>query len=75
MAEGKQNTGCLILKRAFWIDPDLEIYKLEFVSKGVFFSESAMRFFQISKPPQKNYSKKTILSLKFKFPANNTLLL
>ena len=39
---------------------------------GGFFSESAIRFsnLQISK---KNIPK-TILSLKFKFPANNTLL-
>ena len=31
-------------------------------------------FFQISKSPKK-YSEKTILNLKFKFPAKNTLLL
>ena len=39
-----------------------------------FFSENAMNFFQISKS-QKNIFQKTILSLKFKFPTNNTLLL
>ena len=43
-------------------------------TKGGFFSESGIRFF---KPPslQKKIFQKTILSLKFKFPANNTLLL
>ena len=43
-------------------------------AKGDFFSESAIHFsdLQISK---KNIFQKTILSLKFKFPANNTLLL
>ena len=44
-----------------------------FPFKGGFFSESAIRFFK-SPNLQKKYSKKTILSLKFKFPANNTLL-
>ena len=43
-------------------------------TKGGFFSESAMKFFQISKS-QKKIFQKAILSLKFKFPANNTLLL
>ena len=41
--------------------------------KGVFFSESAMCFFK-SPNLQKKYSKKTILYLKFKFPANNIIL-
>ena len=42
-------------------------------AKGVFFQK--VRFiFQISKS-QKKKIQKTILSLKFKFPANNTLLL
>ena len=44
------------------------------VARGGFFSESAMKFFQIFKS-QKKYSKKTILSLKFKFPANNSKVL
>ena len=43
------------------------------VSKGVFFSESAMYFFDLK--IKKKIFQKTILSLKFKFPANNTLLL
>jgi hypothetical protein len=43
----------------------------EFI-KGGFFSESAMKYFQNSKT-QKKIFQKTILSLKFKFPANNTL--
>ena len=41
--------------------------------KGGFFSESAIRFFK--SPKLKKKFQKTILSLKFKFPANNTLLL
>jgi hypothetical protein len=43
-------------------------------TKGGFFSESAIRFFK-SPNLQKKIFQKTILSLKFKFPANNTLLL
>ena len=45
---------------------------VEMITKGVFFSESAMCFF---KPPnlQKNIFQKTILNLNFEFPANNTL--
>ena len=42
--------------------------------KGGFFSESAIRFFK-SPNLQKKIFQKTILSLKFKFPANNILLL
>ena len=38
--------------------------------KGGFFSESSMKFFQISKSKKKN----TILSLKFKFQAQDSLL-
>ena len=41
--------------------------------KGGFF-QKVWFVFQISKSSKK-YSKKTILNLKFKFPANNTLLL
>ena len=44
------------------------------VSKGGFFSESAIRFFR-SPNLQKKKIQKTILGLKFKFPTNNTLLL
>ena len=46
---------------------------LEDSTKGGFFSESAIRFskLQISK---KKIFQKTILNLKFKLPANNTLL-
>ena len=39
-----------------------------------FFSESAMKFFQISKS-QKNIFQKTILSLKFKFTSKNCKVL
>ena len=44
------------------------------LAKGGFFSESAMYFLdlQISK---KNIPKKTILSLKFKFPTNNSTVI
>ena len=41
------------------------------MDKAGFFSGSAMKFFQISKS-QKKIFQKTILSLKFKFPANNS---
>ena len=40
-------------------------------AKGVFFSESAMKLFQISKS-QKKKIQKAVLNLKFEFPANNT---
>ena len=43
-------------------------------TKGGFFSESAMKFFQISKS-QKKIFQKAILSLKFKFPTNNSKVL
>ena len=43
----------------------------QFSTKGSFFSESAMKFFQIFKSPKK-YSKK--LSLKFKFQAQDSFL-
>ena len=48
--------------------------KIFFHPKGGFFSESAICFsnLQISK---KKYSKKNILNLKFKFPANNSKVL
>ena len=42
-------------------------------SKGGFISESAIHF-QISKSPKKKIFQKTILNLKFKFPAKNTFL-
>ena len=37
----------------------------------VAFFQKVWYVFQISKSPEKKYSKKTILNLKFKFPANN----
>ena len=43
-------------------------------TKGGFFSESAIRFFK-SPNLRKNIFQKSILSLKFKFPPNDTLLL
>ena len=43
----------------------------ENMSKGGFFSESVIRFSNL----QKKIFQKTILNLKFKFPANNTKLL
>ena len=43
------------------------------VPKGGFFSESAMCFLNLQ--ISKKILQKTILSLKFKFPTNNTLLL
>ena len=48
--------------------------KNESLFKGGFFQQ--VRFvFQISKSPKKSIFKKTILNLKFKFPAKNTWLL
>ena len=44
------------------------------ISKGGFFSESVIRFFR-SPNLKKEIFQKTILNLKFKFPAKNTLLL
>ena len=41
----------------------------------VAFFQKVWFVFQISKSPKKKYSKTTILNLKFKFPAQNTLLL
>ena len=43
------------------------------VTKGCFFSESVMKFFQISKS-QKEIFQKTILTLKFKFQAQYSFL-
>ena len=53
---------------------EVMVEKLKSLLKVAFFSESAMKFFQ-SPNLKKKIFQKTILSLKFKFPANNTLLL
>ena len=45
------------------------------ITKGSFSSEREMKFFQISKSEKKKIFQKTILSLKFKFPANNSKVL
>ena len=50
-----------------------KVWKSGGACKGGFFSD-AMKFFQISKS-QKKILQKTILSLKFKFPANNSKVL
>ena len=42
--------------------------------KGGFF-QKVWFIFQISQSPQKKYSKKTILNLKFKIPAHNSIML
>ena len=49
---------------------------LLWILKVAFFSESAMKFFQISKSHKEIFqNEKAILSLKFEFPVNNSKVL
>ena len=59
------------LPKTFLLLPSLGITKNP--SKGGFFSESAMKFFQISKS-QKRIFQKAILSMKFKFQGQDSFL-